>query len=724
MESNMKKILAWLLGLALVAGLAAGWQLYRAGRSQGAGDGEEVAAQRGMGVRATEGALDGVPLPAYHALIIGINNYAHWGRLRRPVQDARTLAALLRGHYGFSQVRMLLDEQATLPAITTALDDLLELKSSDSLLIFFAGHGEYNPQLDDGYWVPQEGRLGVRSDYLHNAVLARYIQRMEARHVLVVADACYSGSLLLRGSLELPRGDPAEWYWQRIAQPGRFVIASGEIETVPDDSVFATKLMSFLEYAPPGGMLSASELALRLGQEVARHTRQQVVSGRLRDDPRDRHGEFVFIRQTVTHTGGGEDAEMGRAGPPDPPEAVLPPREPPPPARPRATMVEALGAKVDAEGAWARVKDVGREGDALQPRKGEAFRALSIGNAALDRNELDLAVQSYREVREKAGEIEGLEAARRASEAEKRTAELAKRGAEAAWDRARSAGADRLRGDTWSRAVDQMREPERLYAEGRYADAAEKWNGLAGLFDRLREQVPVPTHGLVAHYPFNGNASDVSGNNLHAVNYGAVPTSDRFGHANKAYYFDGVDDFMEIAPSSILSSVGDFTITTWIKMEQKNTGNRYYIFDGHARSRTGTFEYRPGYGLIVDRVSGADSIHNFVHYSTASGDAMEQNIATSITGAWRHLVLRREGTNIITFLDGIRLTNVFAGSYSKQSAKILNMNHYLFIGTFTGNNPNYHTSHNYSFKGIIDDIRIYNRALSEEEIRALYNYSP
>jgi hypothetical protein len=361
----MKKILAWTLGMALVAGLA-GWQLYRAGRLPGMGSGEEVAAQRGMGLRAAVGTEQDLPLPAYHALVVGINNYRHWGKLQRPVEDARRLAGLLERDYGFASVKLLLDEQASRENIESALNGLLGLQAHDSLLIFFAGHGDYNRRLDDGFWVPYEARRGQQSDYLPNAVLSRYISRMNARHVLVVADACFSGSLLLRerGEYQPPRGDPTEFYRRVLRRPGRFIITSGELELVPDDSVFAIKLLDYLEYMPPNGMLGARDIALRLEKDVAGLSEQSVVSGRFREDRRDDKGEFVFIRRTVTQPGGGKDSEMGRAGPPDPP----PP--PPPPARPRATMVEALGAKVDAEGAWARVKDLGREGDALQARKG------------------------------------------------------------------------------------------------------------------------------------------------------------------------------------------------------------------------------------------------------------------------------------------------------------------------------------------------------------------
>ena len=77
-------------------------------------------------------------------------------------------------------------------------------------------------------------------------------------------------------------------------------------------------------------------------------------------------------------------------------------------------------------------------------------------------------------------------------------------------------------------------------------------------------QVPsyVPTTGLVGYWPFNGNANDESGNGNNGTVNGATLTSDRFGVANKAYSFDGIDDWIEIP-----SSVTNYTISFWFYSE-------------------------------------------------------------------------------------------------------------------------------------------------------------
>ena len=77
----------------------------------------------------------------------------------------------------------------------------------------------------------------------------------------------------------------------------------------------------------------------------------------------------------------------------------------------------------------------------------------------------------------------------------------------------------------------------------------------------------VPTSGLVAHYPFNGNANDESTNSNDGTVNGATLTTDRFGNANSAYSFDGVDDFIDCGNGGSLQFDSYITFSAWIKAE-------------------------------------------------------------------------------------------------------------------------------------------------------------
>jgi hypothetical protein len=77
----------------------------------------------------------------------------------------------------------------------------------------------------------------------------------------------------------------------------------------------------------------------------------------------------------------------------------------------------------------------------------------------------------------------------------------------------------------------------------------------------------IPTEGLVAYFPFNGNTNDESGNNNNGVRFGATLISDRFGNPSSAFLFDGIDDYIEIEHSSSFNFNEQISISFWVIME-------------------------------------------------------------------------------------------------------------------------------------------------------------
>ncbi|GAB4542821.1 MAG: hypothetical protein Kow0063_35330 [Anaerolineae bacterium] len=121
--------------------------------------------------------------------------------------------------------------------------------------------------------------------------------------------------------------------------------------------------------------------------------------------------------------------------------------------------------------------------------------------------------------------------------------------------------------------------------------------------------------------------------------------------------------------------------------------------------------------MIYDGNDAAEEIHNFIMYD---GDhSLEQNTRVNVKGRWRFIVFMRKGVDDYTYVDGRLITPTYYRDYKTDD--LLAMNHRWYIGTFSGNNPHYNNGvFNYSFYGLIDELRIYNRALSSAEIEALY----
>lgn len=254
---------------------------------------------RGMKMRVCELLGEDAAIPRYYALVIGINEYQHWQDLRQARPDAEEIAGLLRHRYAFNEVTTLVDDEATRVNITRQLRALAgDLKETDALLVFYAGHGHFDKLLNRGYWVPHEAREQVdgvpaTTEWFSNNELNDYIAALRARHVLIVSDSCFSGSLFRGGAPDLTEKENA-WYRRALQQPSRWGISSGDLEYVPDQSVFTRQFLNALQY-PLKPVFAASDLAIRIRGEVAETTGTQPLFGRLQGARDSQFGEFVFI---------------------------------------------------------------------------------------------------------------------------------------------------------------------------------------------------------------------------------------------------------------------------------------------------------------------------------------------------------------------------------------------------------------------------------------------
>jgi hypothetical protein len=200
--------------------------------------------------------------------------------------------------------------------------------------------------------------------------------------------------------------------------------------------------------------------------------------------------------------------------------------------------------------------------------------------------------------------------------------------------------------------------------------------------------------GLVAYYPFNGNANDESGHGNNGVVHGATLTEDRFGNEDGAYSFNGNNDYTQAA----------FTHTLWFKPSfdlGPNSGRQDLIYGiiGNARPHM-TFD-REKDGKI-----GLYVTVNEIHYDDVK----------TITNRW----LSKQFYNIAFVFDGNSFL-VYVNGNLENSVVHTGTNHPLTgitIGTACG--ASYCEDW---FAGIIDEVRIYNRALSEEEIKLLYEWT-
>ena len=209
------------------------------------------------------------------------------------------------------------------------------------------------------------------------------------------------------------------------------------------------------------------------------------------------------------------------------------------------------------------------------------------------------------------------------------------------------------------------------------------------------------TDGLVAYWPFDGNANDASGNGNHGTTHGVTLTTDRFGNANGAYYF-GQNHYISVPDSSSLDSVSaELTISAWVRVDEwvregwasivnKSDGDyaRYYAFN----FGNGNAEPANGFGTIE-----------------ISSDISGYSDAIPQLGEWTHMAVTYGQNGVLyTYLNG-----VCVGTYQNSVSLFRPNTAELHIGRDRVGGDDY-------LAGAIDELRIYNRALSAAEVKALY----
>jgi len=191
------------------------------------------------------------------------------------------------------------------------------------------------------------------------------------------------------------------------------------------------------------------------------------------------------------------------------------------------------------------------------------------------------------------------------------------------------------------------------------------------------------TNGLVAYYPFNGNANDESGNGNNGTVFGATLMADRFGIPNSAYNFNGVSDYINVphSPSLNIPAGTSVTITAWVY----RTNASWPVH-------------------IVGKRVGCGGDHNF--YQLAIGNAALPPASVPLN-VWSFVATTTEGTVTKDYVDGVEVASYTLAMGANNAD--------LKIGT---------SSTCQHFPGPVDDVLIYNRALTPAEIIAIYNLPP
>lgn len=206
------------------------------------------------------------------------------------------------------------------------------------------------------------------------------------------------------------------------------------------------------------------------------------------------------------------------------------------------------------------------------------------------------------------------------------------------------------------------------------------------------------TNGLVAYYPLNGNAEDASGNGNHGLAVGAVLTTDRFGRQAHAYQFNGSNSYIVIPAYPSLNAISNsVTISAWVKLTAAPPRS-FNIMDIITSGQECSL------GLFTDSTR---SVTNEVFFPQ-QGQIASGHHPLSV-GKYYHLVATSSNRVGSAFLDGSRVSSASAYIFLRPPGLGWNIGAWFNEGVI-----------NYGFVGVIEDVRLYKRALSTNEVADLY----
>ena len=256
------------------------------------GDGNPVEGTKKADDAYTRELVKGLRKRNYHALVIGIDQYSDpsINSLDNPINDGKNLIAALSTHYTFGDSNIYFLQNPTRAEILDEFEKLTgELGERDNLLIFYAGHGYWDEQFQQGYWLPSDASQNSKANWISNATIRDYIRAINSKHTLLIADACFSGGLLKSRGI-------GKAMLSVYKMPSRKAITSGTLTEVPDESVFIKYLIKYLNNNEEL-LMSADQLFYNIKVSVMNNSpNSQVPQYGPIHQANDEGGEFVFVQ--------------------------------------------------------------------------------------------------------------------------------------------------------------------------------------------------------------------------------------------------------------------------------------------------------------------------------------------------------------------------------------------------------------------------------------------
>lgn len=246
----------------------------------------------------TPGKPDTLIAGKYYALLIANQKYHDLNipDLDYPIKNIKKLYATLTSYYTFNKSNITMLENPNRAKIIKTLDNLSrKLNSNDNLLIFYAGHGVWDSDLKQGFWLPSDASANDKSEWLSNGNIRDYIRGIKTKHTLLITDACFGGAIFKSRAILTNAPSSIKKIYE---MPSRTAMTSGAMSAVPDESVFVEYLIKRLK-ENKNKYLPAENLYYKIRAAVINNspTNQVPEYGVIFQAGDEGGGSFIFVRK-------------------------------------------------------------------------------------------------------------------------------------------------------------------------------------------------------------------------------------------------------------------------------------------------------------------------------------------------------------------------------------------------------------------------------------------
>ena len=233
----------------------------------------------------------------YYALIVGINEYEDENiiDLDNPINDANNLYKVLIENYTYNKENVKIINNATKEEFLQELDNFSNLlNKNDNFTIFYAGHGYWDEKFNEGYWFLSDSYKNKRRSWVSNGQVQEYLRGISSKSTLLIADACFSGSIFKTRSTEINKISAIKELYNL---PSRKAMTSGNLSTVADNSVFIKYLIQRLKENNNRFLTSEQLFSSVKTPTINNSINTQIPQYGTINGVGDEGGDFIFIKK-------------------------------------------------------------------------------------------------------------------------------------------------------------------------------------------------------------------------------------------------------------------------------------------------------------------------------------------------------------------------------------------------------------------------------------------